>query len=91
VIAGAILLPLAWLFVIFRLIAKYHQFLYAPRDFPKPEYFLETVSAKMRLTLNDGTLGKPSDFTPFKPFEVDSAGDWRAIAKGLRESPVIIS
>jgi tetratricopeptide (TPR) repeat protein len=86
VVAGAILLPLAWLIVIFLLIARYHYFLYAPKDFPKPEHFLETVSVNVRSMLNNGTLGKPTEFAPFRPSEIPSAGDWKAMARKITES-----
>ncbi len=64
--ASAVFLPLAWLVVIFILIARYHQNLYAPADFSRPEHFLATMPNHARELLEGGTLGKPSDFSPFK-------------------------
>jgi len=86
VIAGAILLPLAWLIIIFLLIARYHQFLYAPKDFPNPEHFLATASVDVRSMLSNGTLGKASDFGPFKLSENTSSRDFETIARGVTKS-----
>src|SRR3990172_7613067 len=82
-IAGAILLPLAWLLVIFRLIAKYHDHLYAPRDFSDPGQFLFTLSAEARTMLSKGSLGNPTDFGPFKLSEKTAAPGGKDIRNDL--------
>jgi tetratricopeptide (TPR) repeat protein len=82
-IAGAILLPLAWLVVIFRLIARYHYHLYAPRDFSDPGHFLFTLSAETKTMLSKGTLGNPTDFGPFKLSEKASASGYKNIQNDI--------
>jgi tetratricopeptide (TPR) repeat protein len=74
-IAGAIVLPIAWLITIFLLVAKYHAHLYAPGDFSQPEHFLATLSSSARASVSTGTLGKPLDFEPFKLSEHASQSD----------------
>jgi FimV-like protein len=84
-IAGAVFLPLAWLAVIFVLIAKYHQNLYAPRDFPQGEHFLATLSAQTRAMLERGTLGP--GFSPFIPSEGTTAEDFSNIQRDISKTP----
>ena len=86
VIAGAILLPLAWLIVIYRLVAGYHINLYAPRDFSNPSDFLAVISLDTRKTLSGGTLGTASDFAPFKLSENASPKDLAKIGFDIERS-----
>ena len=86
VIAGAVLLPLAWLIAIYRLVARYHINLYSPRDFSNPGDFLAIISMDTRSTLSGGTLGTASKFEPFKLSENASRKDLARIGFDIERS-----